>query len=715
MMRRLFQSNWFLAFFAASLFLARPALAESPRPTQTHAETAIYTVQLLSRYHYQAPPFDSAFSAQIFDRYLKALDPARLFFLQSDINAFSWARSSLNNAILEGKLEAPFLIFDRYTTRVKKVHGFIQELLASKFDFTVDESFAPDRSEAPWATSDNELREIWRKRIKNDWLRLRLAGNNDNTIRRTLTKRYGHALVRSSKLNSDDIFQVFMNAWAGAVEPHTSYLGPRAAEDFAISMKLSLIGIGAVLQERDGYVIVRELIPGGPALRSGKINVGDRIAGVAQGEKAAMTDVAGWRVDEVVPLIRGKQNSVVVLDILPADALDDAAHRRVSLVRDTVRLENQAALGSVHEIRENGQLRKIGVIKLPSFYQDVDARRKSPTQFRSATRDVTRIIEDFKRDKVDAVLIDLRSNAGGSLDEAVSLTGLFIDRGPVVIQQTSYGQTHIERVPTPGTVWQGPLGVLINRASASASEIFAAAIQDYGRGIVIGEGSFGKGTVQTLIDLDEQKRAPQRRYGEVKMTIAQFFRISGGTTQLRGVSPDIALPSLIDSKSFGESSYDNALPWTRIKPAEFRSAGNITSLVPALALRHEQRTAQDKDFLQFKEKVAELQALRETKTISLKESTRRAERDRMEARAKARGKKGTEPSDGEDQSNDEVGDDGLLASERSLSNELAAEKARKTARDVLLVESANILADMVGLLRNTPSPEIAQREKPRRP
>jgi carboxyl-terminal processing protease len=600
--------------------------------------------------------------------------------------------------------------------RVKRMRSIVQDLLAGNFDFTVDESFEPDRSEAPWAASDSELREIWRKRIKNDWLRLRLAGNDDKTIRRTLSKRYGHALDRSSKLNSDDIFQVFMNAWTGAVEPHTGYLGPRAAEDFAISMKLSLVGIGAVLQERDGYVTVRELIPGGPALRSGKVNVGDRIVGVAQGEKATMTDVTGWRVDEVVPLIRGKQNSVVVLDILPADALADGAHRRVSLARDTVRLENQAASGSIHEIRDNGRLRKIGIIKLPSFYQDIDARRKSSKQFRSATRDVDRIITEFKRDKVDALLIDLRDNAGGSLDEAISFTGLFIDSGPVVVQQNSYGQTRVEHVPSPGMAWQGPLGVLINRASASASEIFAAAIQDYGRGIVIGGDSFGKGTVQTLIDLDELERTQQRRYGELKMTIAQFFRISGGTTQLRGVSPDIALPSLVDSKSFGESSYDNALPWARIKPVEFRSAGNIASLLPALALRHEQRTAQDKDFLQFKEKAAELQTLRETKAISLKESTRRAERDRMETKGKARGKKSIELSSGEDQSDDEIGDDGLLASERSLSNELAAEKARKAARDVLLVESANILGDMVNLLRaNSSSPEIVQREKPRRP
>ncbi|MDR0564061.1 MAG: carboxy terminal-processing peptidase, partial [Azoarcus sp.] len=692
---------WISAILAASLFFAVPASADSLRPTQTHVETAVTSAQLLSQFHYQALPLNGALSTQIFDRYIKALDPARLLFLQSDINDFSPVRQTLGSNILAGRLEAPFLIFDRYLERVKKQRANIQELLLTDFNFNIDESYEPDRSEAPWASSEAELRDIWRKRIKNDWLRLRLAGKDDSTIRHTLARRYEHALDRSTKLGSDDVFQIFMNAWASSLEPHTSYLGPRAAEDFAISMRLSLVGIGAVLQERDDYVIVRELVPGGPAQRSGKIGVGDRIVGVAQGNKLPMTDVTGWRVDEVVTLIRGKQNSPVVLNILPADAPADNAPRRVTLVRDTIHLENQAASGSVREIRDGGQTRKVGIIKLPSFYQDVDARRSSNAQFRSATQDVARIIENFKQDKINALLIDLRDNAGGSLDEAVSLTGLFIDSGPVVIQQNARGQLRIERDRTPGMAWEGPLGVLINRASASASEIFAAAIQDYGRGIILGEDSFGKGTVQTLIDLDELGRSTQqRRYGELKMTIAQFFRISGGTTQLRGVSPDIALPSFIDHKSFGESAYDNALPWTRIGPAEYRSVGNITALLPALALRHEQRTTQDKDFLRLKEKVSELKALRERKTISLKESVRRAERDKQLARAKAQGNKPL--SSNEDTTDGEVGDDGLLSNERSLSIELAAEKARKAARDILLEESANIVADLIELL-NAPA------------
>ncbi|MDR1661964.1 MAG: carboxy terminal-processing peptidase [Azoarcus sp.] len=677
--------------------------AEQLRPSESHAEAAVASAHLLSRYHYRAPQLDDALSAQVFERYLKALDPARLFFLQSDIDSFTYARNQLDNAILNGKLDIPFAMFARYAERVKKQRSVIRELLAGSFDFTVDETYAPDRSEAAWAASDKELRDIWRKRIKNDWLRLRLADKKDADIRQTLTKRYEHALERSAKLNSDDVFQFFMNAWASALEPHTNYLGPRAAEDFAISMKLSLVGIGAVLQERDDYVTVRELLPGGPALRSGKVGIGDRIVGVAQGEKALMVDVTGWRVNEVVPLVRGKHNTTVVIELLPAEASSDSAHRRVTLVRDTIRLENQAASGSVHKVHNGDKLTKIGVIKLPSFYQDTEARRNTPGAFRSATRDVVRIIDKLKREEIDALLIDLRNNAGGALDEAVSLTGLFIDTGPVVIQHNARGQTRIERDLVPGMAWDGPLAVLINRASASASEIFAAAVQDYGRGIVVGEDSFGKGTVQTLIDLDELEHNAQRRYGELKMTIAQFFRISGSTTQLRGVNPDIALPSLLDAKHFGESAYDNALPWTRIGPAEYRGAGSIMPLLPTLALRHEQRTAHDKDFRRLKEEADDLKALRERKTVSLHEDVRRAEHDRLEARAKAHEKNAYPGNDADE----DVSDDGLLASERSLSSELAAEKARKAARDVILDEAANILGDMTELLRT--NPEIARR------
>jgi carboxyl-terminal processing protease len=692
------------SFASVLLALAFSAVAATPeqlplKPSATHANVASFSARLLSRYHYQPKTLDDALSEQIFARYLKALDPNHLFFTQADVDEFASARTTLDDAILDGKLETPFALFARYNQRVREQMKVVHEILATGFDFSIDESYAPDRTEAPWAGSAAELREIWRKRLKNDWLRLKLAGKDAASIRAILAKRYDHALERITRQSSDDVFQLFMNAWTNALEPHTSYFGPRAAEDFTISMKLSLVGIGALLQERNDYVTVRELIAGGPAIRSGKIAVGDRIVGVAQGN-GPMTDVTGWRVNEVVDLIRGARNTTVVLDILPAGI--DTEHRQVALVRDEIQLEKQAASSSVIEARTADGIHRIGVIKLPSFYQDTEARR-SDAQFRSATRDVARIVENLKNDGVEALLIDLRDNVGGALDEAISLTGLFIDTGPVVMQHNARNQIRIERDTTPGMAWEGPLGVLINRASASASEIFAAAIQDYGRGIILGEESFGKGTVQSLVNLDGMMRSGKSRYGELKMTIAQFFRVTGSTTQLRGVTPDITLPSFTDTEHFGESSYDNSLPWSRLPAAAaYRATGAMSAILPALSFRHAQRSANDDDFRRFTEEAEELKALRQRKTVSLNEAIRRAERKRQEARLKAHASalllpEGNESDDGADAA-PHLEDDGLLANERSLSADLAAERARKAVRDVLLNESAAILGDMIELL-----------------
>jgi carboxyl-terminal processing protease len=447
--------------------------------------------------------------------------------------------------------------------------AYARELLTKgKFDFTADESLQIDREKAPWAKNEDEARDLWRKRVKNDWLRLKLAGKDDKGIRDTLDKRYEGYQSRLKKLNNEDVFQMFMNAYATAIEPHTNYLGPRSAENFDIMMRLSLDGIGAVLQSRDDYTVIREVVPGGPADKSGKLKVGDRIVGVAQGN-GAFTDVLGWRIDDVVQLVRGERNSTVRLDVLPADAGQDGKHVTMSLVRQKISMEEQSAKNQIIEVKDGGVKRRIGVISLPTFYQDFEARRKGDKDFKSATRDVQRILGELKKEKVDNVLIDLRNNGGGSLIEAVELTGLFIDKGPVVQQRNAEGRVDVESDTHAGLAWDGPMGVLINRGSASASEIFAAAIQDYGRGIVIGEPSFGKGTVQTLINLDRFSQNDKVKYGELKMTIAQFFRINGGTTQLRGVTPDIKLPVTSDAENFGESSYDNALPWVQIKPATF--------------------------------------------------------------------------------------------------------------------------------------------------
>ncbi len=700
---------WIL-LLAASLAYGAPQPTPELAPTQTHAEAAGLSASVLSRFHYQSIALDDAMSQRIFDRYLKILDPERVFFVQADIDEFAGAQTALDDALLSQDLEIPYIIYRRYLERVHEHYGAARALLAKGFDFGRDETYQLVRTDAPWARSKAEIRDLWRKRVKNDWLRLRLAGKDDAAIRDTLDKRYEGAITRATRQKSDDVFQLFMNAYATAIEPHTSYLGPRAAEDFAIAMKLSLVGIGAVLQERDEYITIRELVPGGPASKSEQLAVGDRIVGVAQGENGAPTDVIGWRVDEVVALIRGTKGTTVVLDVLPAEAGPDAAPKRVAMVRDTINLEKQAASKSVIEFAGETGPQRIGVITLPTFYQDARARR-GDTNYRSATRDVARLLGELKAEKVDAVLFDLRNNGGGSLDEAIRLTGLFIDTGPVVQQRNAQGQIRVERDTDAGVAWDGPLGVLINRASASASEIFAAAVQDYGRGVIIGEQSYGKGTVQTLMSLDEMVQSDKTRYGELKVTVAQFFRVNGGTTQLRGVAPDIALPSMTDAEKFGESSYDNALPWTKIGAAPIASAGNVTEVLPVLLARHKQRVARDVDYGYLVEDIAELNALRKRGEISLNEAERRRERAAQEARLKARasGRSDTQAAAGGAATEDPsaasgplaaLRDDGLLAGERSLSAELEAEKARKDARDVLLDEAAHIVGDMAMLLQS---------------
>lgn len=689
---------------AASLAAPQPPIL-SPLPTQ--AEVTNVASRLLGRFHYKKVQLDDALSAQILERYLKELDPERLFFVQSDIDLFAEARDKLDDAIANDDLRVPFAIFNVYERRVAERFAQARSMLEAGFDFSRQENYYYSRDKAPWAKSEAEVRNLWRQRVKNDWLRLKLAGKEAAAIRETLDKRYENSLARVAKYKSEDAFQLFMDAYATSIEPHTNYLGPRASEDFDISMKLSLVGIGAVLQERDEYTTIRELVAGGPALLSGKLKVGDRIVGVGQGAKSAITDVVGWRIDEVVRLIRGVKDTVVLLDILPADAGPDAKHQIVSLVRNKISLEQQAAKKSILESKNGNTVHRIGVITLPTFYLDFDARRRGDKNFKSATRDVARLLGELKKDKVDSVLIDLRHNGGGSLTEAVDLTGLFIDKGPVVQQRNAIGKVAVESDSNAGVAWDGPLGVLINRGSASASEIFAAAIQDYGRGLVIGEQSFGKGTVQTMINIDqmaqEDKQIANAKpiYGELKMTIAQFFRINGGTTQLRGVTPDIGLPSISDPERFGESSYDNALPWTQIKAADYKPVGDLGELLPLLQERHQARIAKDREFQYLLEDIAELKAQRQKNFISLNENERRKEREVIEARLKAREQADNKADAKSDKAIDPASlrDDGLESGERKLGADLAAEKAQKNAKDVLLKEAVAILGDEVELIR----------------
>jgi len=694
---------WILLAVTLAAFNTAQAVSQLT-PQQQQSQAAHLSAEVLGRYHYKHPANDDTLSSKVFDNYLKALDAEKVFFLQSDIDQFASARNSLDDAINKEDLGIPFAIYNLYQQRITERITYARSLLKKGFDFETKESYQYNRKNASWPKSQDEMNDLWRKRVKNDWLRLKLAGKDSKSIVETLGKRYDNSLSGLSKVKSDDVFQNFMNAYAMSIDPHTNYFGIRASEEFDISMKLSLVGIGAVLQGKDDYTTIRELVAGGPAALSGKLKVGDRIVGVGQGEDSPVVDVMGWRMDDTVALIRGAEDSVVRLDVLPAEVDPDGKHKFVSLVRKKISLDKQAAKKSVIDVKDGAVTHHIGVISLPGFYQDFAARQKGDKDYKSATRDVSRLLAELKHDKVESVLVDLRNNGGGSLNEAIELTGLFINKGPVVQQRDSRGNVSVENDNNAGLEWNGPMGVLINRASASASEIFAAAIQDYGRGVVIGEQSFGKGTVQSVVNLDQIAKNDKPKFGELKLTIAQFFRINGGTTQLRGVTPDIALPSMTDAEDFGESSFDNALPWTQIKPAEYTPTGNLTAVVPALIANHDKRVSRDKDFLYLQEDIAEFNVQRKKNVISLNEADRRKEREAKELRQKQREKdkkndKGTNAAGkGGVAGSPLFQDDGLQSNERNLETDLAIEKANKNAKDVLLNEAANILSDEISLI-----------------
>lgn len=684
---------------------APPVLA----PSQAQVQAAQMTAQILKRFPYQAAQLDAAMSERIFQRYLKSLDPEKYFFVQADIDRFADSRGKLGEAIDQGNLRVAFDMFNLYERRVVERLAYARELLKKGFDFTKQEGFEFDREKAAYPQSEEELRELWRKRVKNDWLQLKLAGKNDAAIRDTLDKRYGNLQSRVSKYKGEDAFQVFMDAFATAVDPHTDYFGAAASSNFDIAMKLSLLGIGAVLHEKDEYATIRELVPGGPAALSGKLQSGDRIVGVGQGKDGPMVDVVGTRLDDVVDLIRGPKGSIVRLDVMTSNTGPDAKHKLVTLVRNKISLEQQAAKKSVINVNDGGTARRVGVITLPGFYQDFDAKHRGEKDYRSTTRDVARLVAELKKDKVDALLIDLRNNGGGALDEAVALTGLFIGRGPVVQERNAQGQVRVDSSDAAKPAWNGPLGVLINRASASASEIFAAAIQDYGRGVIIGEQSFGKGTVQAIVSLDQLAQHNKPEFGELKMTIAQFFRINGGTTQLRGVTPDIGFPPIADTDRIGESSYDNALPWTQIKPAGYKPVGEVASILEQLTKRHQARIARDKDFQYLLQDIAELKAQQKKALVSLNEAERAAERSKRTAMLKLReansatgGSQDSTPGKTKTaavKQSEQV--DPTFAGQGDDDEDAVGDKPRKDAKDVWLTEAAHIVADQSALPRRS--------------
>ncbi len=683
---------------------AATALPTAPTVDQGTAAKLVYGLLSDSRYAYRPRALDDALSADMHKRYLESLDPGKQFFTAQDIARFDVFKTELDDAIKRGDLAPAYAIFATYRERVDARVDYARALLKQDlFDFTGNDRFVYDREDVAWAADAVALDAVWKQSVRNDWLRLKLAGKSGEEIRKTLDKRYANLADGIAQLKGEDVFQTFVNSYANAIDPHTDYFTPRSADNFNMSMSLSLEGIGAVLQKQDDVVAIREIVPGGPASNSGKVKSGDRVVAVGQGDSGAMEDVVGWRIDDVVAKIRGAKGTKVRLDMIPAEAGLDSKPNRVALVRDKIRLEDQAAKSETITVPAGGgaAARRIGVIKLPGFYQDFEGRRLNREGYASATRDVAKLLAKLRTDKVDGVVLDLRNNGGGSLDEAIELTGLFIDRGPVVQVRESGGRVVVNGDDDAGIAWEGPLAVLINRGSASASEIFAGAIQDYGRGLVIGETTFGKGTVQNLVDLDRWPANEKARFGQVKLTIAQFFRVSGGSTQNKGVVPDVVFPVSVDASEYGESTYDNALPWTRIAAVPHTRYGNFAPLLPKLETLHGARIAAEKEFQWWTEDVAQFRQERADKSISLNEAERRSERNREDAKRKARQQaRKTLGLDLDPLADDDSRDDGLQAGERDVARDVAREKAAEKRPDPLLRESAAILADAVRLLDN---------------
>jgi carboxyl-terminal processing protease len=699
----------FLALIAPLALLARApgsaggdgAIPAGPTADQATTSKLVYGLLSDSRYAYRPRALDDALSADVFKRYLEALDGSKLFFTAQDVAKFAPYRSTLDDAIKSGNMEPAYAIFAMYKQRVDERSAYARNLLKQDiFDFGGSDRWYYDREDAPWAADSTALDALWKQSVRNDWLRLKLAGKKPDEIRKTLDKRYATLESSIAELNGEDAFQSFLNAYTSAIDPHTDYFNPRTAERFNQSMSLSLEGIGAVLQKQDDVVVIREIVPGGPAARSNKLVPGDRVVGVGQGANGLMEDVVGWRIDDVVDKIKGAKGTQVRLDVIPPEAGMDSKPVRIVITRDKIKLSEDAAKAETITIpaTANTPARRIGVIKLPGFYQDFEGRRKNNGDYASATRDVARLLKQFRAQKVDGVVMDLRNNGGGSLDEAVDLTGLFIDKGPVVQVRESGGRVSVDADDKPGVAWDGPLAVLTNRGSASASEIFAGAIQDYGRGLIIGETTFGKGTVQNLVDLDRWPSNEQTHFGQVKLTIAQFFLPGGSSTQNKGVVPDISFPVSADASEYGESTYDNALPWTRIAAVPHVRYGNFAPILPQLDALHEARVAKDKEFQWWSQDVAEFRAEQAKKYVSLNEAERRSERDKQEAkrvqRQAARKALGLDA----DPLADVMSDDGLQVGERDVAADAARQKLAEQRPDPLLHESAAILADATGLL-----------------
>lgn len=662
------------------------------KPTKKHNKTSLGIASQLRQMHYKNEPINNDLSSKILDRYIEMLDGSKSYFTKSDITSFEEYRYKLDNALKEGNLIPAYQVFNVYQQRV--IHRLNDLILQvennyNALDFTIDENLLIDRKNTNWPDDDATLNEIWRKRLKSSILNLKLSNKDDNEIKELLTKRYKNQLSRTLQTNSDDAFQTYINALTYTYDPHTQYLSPRSSEDFNIHMSLSLEGIGAVLQREDEFTKIVKLVPAGPADKSGLLAPADKIIGVGQGRKGEIVDIVGWRLEEVVRLIRGPKSSVVKLEIIPSGSDLETGTKTIEIVRNTVKLEEQSAQKSILNIEHENKSLKVGVIDIPTFYLGFKELQAGKKDYRSTTKDVIRLIKELKEEHIDALIIDLRNNGGGSLQEANSLTGLFINKGTTVQVKYADGRINSMIDDIPGVLYDGPMAVVVNRMSASASEIFSGAIQDYGRGIIVGGRTFGKGTVQSLIPINK---------GQLKITLAKFYRVSGESNQHKGIIPDIAYPSLLDNEEIGESALENSLPWDTIASQSYFKNTDMSSYFPILEKKHKSRIETNPDFIHLNGQINLLAEIRNKSFVSLLEKERLAESYRIENRQlelenQLRKSKGLSLLKNIDELDEEE-------------RENALSKDKKKPNAFLLKEAALILADLTTILQQKSLAEV---------
>jgi carboxyl-terminal processing protease len=628
-------------------------------PDEKQSLVCRQVVALVENYSYKKLAVNDSISSLVLDRYIKALDPYRNYFLASDIKEFEQFRTTLDDAFRAGDLSAPFYIFNVYSKRYNETMNYAMAHIKDKYDYNQQDTYVFDRADMPWVASVAELNTIWKKKVKYELVNLRLAGTADAKNAASLTKRYQSLKSQSSKLNNQDVFQVIMDAFTGTIDPHTNYFNPANASEFNEQMSRSIEGIGAYLQSVNDVLKIAEVTPGGPAFKSKLLHAGDRIIGVAQ-ETGDFEDIIGWRLDNAVAKIKGPKGTKVRLKIIPAGHDMSSKPVIVEITREKIVMADQSAKKEVKTIKSNGKPYKIGIISVPAFYADAKAAMDGETNYKSTTRDVKLLIDTLKdKDKVDAIVMDLRANGGGSLLEAINLTGLFIDQGPVVQVKDVKGELEVDRDENPGVAWSGPFGVLVDRATASASEIFAGAIQDYGRGIIIGTQTYGKGTVQQPIDLNKlvnpsilerlssiaRKNIPgpgkktarsgneALQLGQINLTIGKFYRVNGSSTQHKGVVPDITLPSFYPMDKVGEDTEASALPWDEVQKSDFTALASLSEVRAELLKLHEARMEKSLDYKILVQDIADMKKRNQETSVTLSENKLKAERDSLEVKA----------------------------------------------------------------------------------